>query len=174
MNGMRLYGDRKAGILVCEPQVRIIKITVLDVKGQRYNKKAVNLAFPYLYMWGASKVGMSRFPMEENKEIEVYPIPLPNCHPCCTVCGIHGKDLVDYAKVFWNSVFGAEGSYYGGERTIKSTMKNIRTWEKLTQVDPTFIINPSVKYGTDPIKIPFDMKTLKMLPPPPPKYPTYR
>lgn len=164
MKGIRLYGDQKTGLLVSEPQVRIIKVPVYDIK-DRYNEgrmhfRPYTLAFPYLYMWGpGSFVGMSKLPPEEllaSEDRLVYPLPLPNSYENCGICGISGETILKYAEKFWNSNFCQEtAGYYGGKRLPYSTMKNLRTWEKLTAIDPTFILKENCNFGTEPIELPW-------------------
>jgi hypothetical protein len=167
MKGIKLYGDKTTGLLVSEPQVRVIKVPVYDIKQGRdsYNSRRghyfrpYTLAFPYLYMWPGSHVGMSKLPPEEllaTKDKFVYPLPLPNSYENCSICGISGVDIIKYAEMFWNSNFCEENSgYYGGRCLPQSTMKNLRTWEKLTALNPNFILSEACKFGTEPIHLPW-------------------
>lgn len=150
---------------VCPPQVRTVKFNIYDVKLRKHLTKLYTLAFPYTLFWmeqeaegededefdyGGHCVAFSK----SNTLDELYRVPMHDCYENFNVCGLKSKNCRQLAEEFWLSKFNVGDSDYEGAHYLsKSTMKNYRTWEKLTKVDPKFIMHPNVDFGNKPISL---------------------
>jgi hypothetical protein len=142
---------------VCMPQVRTVKFNIFDVKLQKPVDKIFTLAFPYTVYWvneeeydDAHRVAFAK----DNTFKELYPMPLHNSNKDFYVCGLESSDPLALAEEFWQTKFVVGDSDYDGAYYLsKSTMKNYKTWEKLTKVDPKFIMHPNCNFGSVPVPI---------------------
>ena len=153
----KLYGNKKITIYEMEPSARNI-LTYNDVLGKKIN---YFLAFPYVQIAARSfdyeknaevYASMSRKPADLSLNAnEHYTIPLSNCYDNFVVCGITAlhKNAVE---VFWNSLFHGDG-YKGNEYLLKSSMKNLNVWQKMTKIAPEFILSDNCSYGSSPKKL---------------------
>lgn len=146
--------DYHIDLVECEPSVRNLRFCN-DLK------KSVDiyfLSFPYVQIatrsyykgeLGEIHIGLSKKPFCPNNNPKCYVPPLPNCYANFSVCGISAINAENAAQLFWNSRFHF-GEYAGCNYLIKSSMKNIKIWQKMTLIAPEFIVSEGCNYGNKP------------------------
>jgi hypothetical protein len=149
---------------VCLPQVRTVKFNIFDIKEDRQITKLYTLAFPFTLFWLNKEADPKirgdygtghKVAFSKTKDLsELYRLPMHDCYEDFAVCGLQSANCRQLAEEFWLSKFNVgDADYEGANYLAKSTMKNYRTWEKLTKVNPQFIMHPNISFGNKPIAL---------------------
>jgi hypothetical protein len=123
--------------------------------------KKVNymLSFPYLQLATIrpekSKAGgmifaaINKKPYHPKTNGNCCILPLPNSYTNFSICGITAENHNELADKFWNSLFHL-GGYDGEKALLKSSMKTIPLWAKMTKIAPAFILDEGTDFGSKP------------------------